>query len=214
MFVCAQSLPIRNPLDECRIPHKMRIYVRACMCTHPPQASTSSLSSPCVLWATVILKLPPFRWPPSKCTTTLQLQTLSNPLPQANFQSHVPWKVWVSRGSPGSTVVKNLPTQEPQGKRVGTQDWEDPLEGEIATHSSALAWRIPWTEKPGGLQSMGLQRVRQDRATERECTHVFLSHVTRAELCCLLFLIVSLTKLLSFVPASINPVSFLLCDSG
>ena len=111
-------------------------------------------------------------------------------------------------------MVKNLPTQEPQGTWVGTQDWEDPLEGEIATHSSALAWRIPWTEKPGGLQSMGLQRVRQDRATERECTHVFLSHVTRAELCCLLFLIVSLTKLLSFVPASINPVSFLLCDSG
>ena len=111
-------------------------------------------------------------------------------------------------------MVKNVPTQEPQGTRVGSRDWEDPLEGEIATHSSALAWRIPWTEKPGGLQSMGLQRVRQDRATARACTHVFLSHVTRAELCCLLFLTVSLTKFLSFVPASINPVSFLLCDSG
>ena len=39
---------------------------------------------------------------------------------------------------------------------------EDPLEEEIATHSSNLAWKIPWTEEPGGLQSMGLQRVRQD----------------------------------------------------
>ena len=40
--------------------------------------------------------------------------------------------------------------------------WEDPLEEGMATHSSILAWRIPWTEKPGGLQSMGSQRVRHD----------------------------------------------------
>ena len=40
--------------------------------------------------------------------------------------------------------------------------WEDPLEKGMATHSSILAWRMPWTEEPGGLQSMGLQRVRQD----------------------------------------------------
>ena len=39
---------------------------------------------------------------------------------------------------------------------------EDPLEEEMATHSSILAWEIPWTEKSGGLQSMGSQRVRQD----------------------------------------------------
>ena len=39
---------------------------------------------------------------------------------------------------------------------------EDPLEKERATHSSILAWRIPWTKEPGGLQSMGLQRVRHD----------------------------------------------------
>ena len=39
---------------------------------------------------------------------------------------------------------------------------EDPLEKEMATHSSILAWRIPWTEEPGGLQSMGLQRVGRD----------------------------------------------------
>ena len=40
---------------------------------------------------------------------------------------------------------------------------EDPLEKEMATHSSILAWRIPWTEEPGGLQSMGSQRVGHDR---------------------------------------------------
>ena len=40
--------------------------------------------------------------------------------------------------------------------------WEDPLEKEIATHSSILAWRIPWTEEPGGLQSTGSQRVGHD----------------------------------------------------
>ena len=39
---------------------------------------------------------------------------------------------------------------------------EDPLKEEIATHSSTLAWKIPWTEKPGGLQSIGLQRVGHD----------------------------------------------------
>ena len=39
---------------------------------------------------------------------------------------------------------------------------EDPLEKEVATHSSILAWKTPWTEKPGGLQSMGLQRVGRD----------------------------------------------------
>ena len=40
--------------------------------------------------------------------------------------------------------------------------WEDPLEEEMATHSSNLAWEIPWTEEPGALQSMGLQRVGHD----------------------------------------------------
>ena len=54
-------------------------------------------------------------------------------------------------------VVKNLPTM--QDTWVRSLGWEDPLEKEMATHSSILARRIPWTEEPGGLQSMGLQRV-------------------------------------------------------
>ena len=53
--------------------------------------------------------------------------------------------------------VKNLPaTQETQKTRVQSLGREDPLENGMATHSSILAWRIPWTEEPGGLQSMGL----------------------------------------------------------
>ena len=45
---------------------------------------------------------------------------------------------------------------------VQSLGWEDSLEKEMATHSSILTWRIPWTEEPGGLQSMGSQRVRHD----------------------------------------------------
>ena len=52
--------------------------------------------------------------------------------------------------------------QETQERQVKTLGWEDPLEEEMATHFSILAWRIPWTEKLGGLQSMGSQRVGPD----------------------------------------------------
>ena len=54
-------------------------------------------------------------------------------------------------------MVKNLPAvQETEVQSLGQ---EDPMEKEMATHSSILAWRIPWTEEPGRLQSTGLQRV-------------------------------------------------------
>ena len=60
-------------------------------------------------------------------------------------------------------TVKHLPTmQETQVQSLG---WEDLLEKEVATHSSIFAWRIPWTEEPDRLQSMGSQRVRRDSAT-------------------------------------------------
>ena len=57
-------------------------------------------------------------------------------------------------------TVKNLPAM--QKTRDRSLGWEDPLEQGMATHSSVLAWRIPWSEEPGGLQSMGSQRVRHD----------------------------------------------------
>ena len=57
-------------------------------------------------------------------------------------------------------MVKRLPAMwETWVQSLG---WEDPLEKEMATHSSTLAWKIPWVEGPGGLQSIGLQRVRHD----------------------------------------------------
>ena len=56
--------------------------------------------------------------------------------------------------------MKNLPTMREAW--VQSLVWEDPLEEGMATHSSILAWRIPWAEEPGKLQSMGLQRVRHD----------------------------------------------------
>ena len=53
--------------------------------------------------------------------------------------------------------VKNLPAmQETQKMQIRSLGWEDPLEKEMATHTSILAWEIPWTEEAGGLQSMGL----------------------------------------------------------
>ena len=61
-------------------------------------------------------------------------------------------------------LVKNPPAI--QKTQVGSLGWEDPLEKEMATHSSILAWRIPQTEEPRGLQSMGLQRVGHNLVTK------------------------------------------------
>ena len=61
-----------------------------------------------------------------------------------------------------------------------TLGWEDTLEKELATHFSILTWRIPWTEEPVGLQSMGSQRVRHDQAT-KTYTHIH-RHI---HMCCL-----------------------------
>ena len=57
-------------------------------------------------------------------------------------------------------IVKNLSAMQETG--LQSLDWKDPLEKEMATHSGILGWRIPWTVEPGGLQSMGSQRVRHD----------------------------------------------------
>ena len=57
---------------------------------------------------------------------------------------------------PGGSVVKNPPAM--QETWVWSLSQKDPLEKEMATHSSILAWEIPWTEEPGALQSMGLQK--------------------------------------------------------
>ena len=61
---------------------------------------------------------------------------------------------------------KNPPAK--QEMQLQSLDWKDPLEKEMATHSSILVWEIPWTEEPGGLQSRGLQRVGHNLATEQQ----------------------------------------------
>ena len=67
-----------------------------------------------------------------------------------------PFGVWYIWASLVAQVVKNPPTMQE------TLGWEDPLQEEMAIHSSILAWRIPWTEEPAGLRSMQLQRAGQD----------------------------------------------------
>ena len=63
-----------------------------------------------------------------------------------------------SRGFPGDAVVKNLPASAGDTRDSGSiPGWGDPLEEGMATHSRILAWRIPWAEEPGGLQSVELQ---------------------------------------------------------
>ena len=69
----------------------------------------------------------------------------------------------ISWASQVAQMVKNPPAiLETQEMWVRSLGWEDPLEKRMATHSSILAWEIPWTEEPGRLQSMGSQRVRHN----------------------------------------------------
>ena len=71
-----------------------------------------------------------------------------------------------SFGFPGGSVVKNPPAKQEMWARSLGQ--EDAQEKEMATHSSTLAWEIPWTEEPGGLQSTESQRVGHDWATSQQ----------------------------------------------
>ena len=73
----------------------------------------------------------------------------------------LPYVLW--KGFPGGSVVKNLPAM--QETWVWSWGWEDPLKKGMVNHSSILAWRIPWTEEPGGWQSMELQRIGHNWAT-------------------------------------------------
>ena len=88
-------------------------------------------------------------------------------------------------------LVKTLPAmQETQVRSLG---WEDPLEKEMASHSNILAWRIPWTDEPGRLQSRGLQRVRHNLANKPPPPRIYSPYfslfwgcVSRHTLCLLL----------------------------
>ena len=70
----------------------------------------------------------------------------------------------INKGIPRGSVVKNLPAMP--GTPVQSQSQEDPLEKGMATHSSILAWEIPWTEEPGRLQFMGSKRIKHNPVTQ------------------------------------------------
>ena len=80
------------------------------------------------------------------------------------WTGNIPWRrdripTLIFTGIPGGSDGKGSSCQILWETWVRSLDWEDPLEGGMATHSSTLAWRIPWTEEPGGLHSMGSQSV-------------------------------------------------------
>ena len=79
------------------------------------------------------------------------------------------WSDLAAAASLVAQSVKNLPAV--QETRVQSLGWEDPLEKATAIHSSILAWKISWTEEPGGLQSMGSQRVGHDWATNTNTSY-------------------------------------------
>ena len=102
-----------------------------------------------------------------------------------------------SLSSPVAQRLKRLPAmQETQVRSLG---WEDPLEKEVATHSSILAWRIPWMEEPGGLQFTGSQRVGHDWATSLSLSLSAIRVMSSSYL-----------RLLLFLPAVLIPA----CDSS
>ena len=78
------------------------------------------------------------------------------------------------QGDRWGSLVKNPPATEKA--RVRTLSWENPLEKEMATHSCILAWRIPWTEEPGGLWFMGSQRVGHDSVTKQQQGKIVSGH--------------------------------------
>ena len=75
----------------------------------------------------------------------------------------------------------HLPMQKTEETLVRSLGWKDPLEEEMATHSSLLAWRIPWTERPGGLQTMGLQRVGCDCTQTHTHMNIYVYRAWRWE---------------------------------
>ena len=102
-----------------------------------------------------------------------------------------------SRGSPQprdkrwcpASQADSLPSESPgmptmRKTWVWSPGWEDPLEKEMATHSSTLAWKIPWMEEPGRLQSMALQRVRHDWETSLTPPGMSLSKYQKIPLHC------------------------------
>ena len=105
-------------------------------------------------------------------TFKFRLRDLEGRVPQAE---EIAWRVSLTGSSQVALVVKKLPASVGHRRgRVWSLGWEDPLEEGLATHCSVLAWRIPWAEKPGGLQFMGLQKnqSRLKQLSTQACTFI------------------------------------------
>ena len=106
----------------------------------------------------------PIAWGQSFCVWKEELTECGPAMPDRLHELLLfPGSLHLRRASVVAQTVKRLPTM--REIRVQSLDWEDPLEKEMATHSHILAWKIPWMEEPGRLQSMWSQRVRHDWVT-------------------------------------------------
>ena len=135
-------------------------WIDATNCTYPykfgacnrgPSLNGKYIGGKWKLWQ------PLFSWVPKSLWT----ETAGMKLKDACSLEEKLWQTWASLVA---QMVKRLPAMWETW--VQSLSWKNSLEKEMATLSSILAWRIPWTEEPGGLQSMGLQRVRHDWATQ------------------------------------------------
>ena len=97
-------------------------------------------------------------WQPVRCPSTDErIKTKNFMFIYIHMHTYITHIYFIYLGaSLVAQMVKNLPAM--QETQVWSLGWEDPLEKRMATHSGILAWRIPWVEEPGGLQSMGLQK--------------------------------------------------------
>ena len=126
----------------------------------------------CIIWLSILVPLgiepgssavkaqSPNHWTAkefSLCSPSHLLLSLYTKLPY-----FIMYTLYYTLVLPGGASGKELTCQRKRHKRCGFDSWEDPLEEEMSTRSSILAWRIPWTEEPGGLQFIGLQRVGHD----------------------------------------------------
>ena len=125
----------------------------------------------------------PFVWVKHICHTTPSQQVAEAPSESPCWTDTLLRTSWCISSGFREREGENPPTwlsgeeSACQSKRRGFRSlgWEDPLEEEMAAHSSILAWKMPWTEEPGGLQSRGSQRVRQDWAHMACCVKGALS---------------------------------------
>ena len=147
--MCIQSYPLSPPLKDALFQPGSHIM------THKHQ-------SPALGFCCSVLSVPSFHLPSESHPST---KTLPNPHQPRKQLCLLRPSLYINSICPliyslVVQMVKNLPAmQEMQVQSLG---WEDPLEKGMATHSSILAWRIPWTEEPDRLQSIGLQRVGHD----------------------------------------------------